>query len=328
MILADKIIQLRKKNGWSQEDLANQLNVSRQSISKWEGAQSIPDLQRIMQMSDLFGVTTDYLLRDELEEVEYLKEEVYQEGSLRIIPMQTAHDYLGFTLINAPRISFAIALFILCPIPLLMLGAASETKVISLSDSAAGAIGCILLFLMIAAGVALILVSGLKEEEYEYLEKEEFELEYGVMGMVKERKQMYRSTYIKTLTLGICLCILAVIPIFIALVFTENEFVLVCMVSLILGTVALGVYFIVKTCMIWDSFNQLLQEEDYTRKKKYLKRKNKYLSGIYWSLATAIYLGWSFITFQWHITWIVWPIAGVLYGVVENILNWLNERNA
>ena len=66
MILADKIIALRKKAGWSQEELAQQLNVSRQSVSKWEGAQSVPDLERILQMSRLFGVSTDYLLKDEL----------------------------------------------------------------------------------------------------------------------------------------------------------------------------------------------------------------------------------------------------------------------
>ena len=48
MILADKIIELRKKNGWSQEDLAEKLDVSRQSISKWEGAQSIPDMNKIL----------------------------------------------------------------------------------------------------------------------------------------------------------------------------------------------------------------------------------------------------------------------------------------
>ena len=62
MILADKIIKLRKKNGWSQEELAEKMNVSRQAVSKWEGAQTIPDLGRILQLSELFGVTTDYLL--------------------------------------------------------------------------------------------------------------------------------------------------------------------------------------------------------------------------------------------------------------------------
>ena len=68
MILADKITEERKKNGWSQEELANQLGVSRQAVSKWESAGAIPDLQRILQMSELFGVSTDYLLKDELDE--------------------------------------------------------------------------------------------------------------------------------------------------------------------------------------------------------------------------------------------------------------------
>ena len=61
MIFADKLIDLRKKNGWSQEDLAEKLNVSRQAVSKWEGAQSIPDMGRIIQLSDLFGVSTKAL---------------------------------------------------------------------------------------------------------------------------------------------------------------------------------------------------------------------------------------------------------------------------
>lgn len=60
MILADKIMEERKRNGWSQEELAEKLNVSRQSVSKWEGAQSIPDINRILQMAELFGVSTDY----------------------------------------------------------------------------------------------------------------------------------------------------------------------------------------------------------------------------------------------------------------------------
>lgn len=67
MIIADKIIENRKKNGWSQEELAEKLGVSRQSVSKWEGAQAVPDMKKIVQLSDLFGVSTDYLLRDEIE---------------------------------------------------------------------------------------------------------------------------------------------------------------------------------------------------------------------------------------------------------------------
>ena len=63
MILAEKIMHLRKKNGWSQEELAGKLNVSRQSVSKWESAMSVPDLDKILLMSELFEVTTDYILK-------------------------------------------------------------------------------------------------------------------------------------------------------------------------------------------------------------------------------------------------------------------------
>lgn len=62
MILADKIIQLRKRCGMSQDELAELINVSRQSVSKWEGALSVPDLDKILKMSEIFGVSTDYFI--------------------------------------------------------------------------------------------------------------------------------------------------------------------------------------------------------------------------------------------------------------------------
>ena len=64
MLLSEKIMSLRKRNGWSQEELAQQLGVSRQSVSKWESMASMPDIQKIMAMSEFFGVSTDYLLKD------------------------------------------------------------------------------------------------------------------------------------------------------------------------------------------------------------------------------------------------------------------------
>ena len=67
MKLSEKIIKLRKINGWSQEDLAERVNVSRQAISRWEGGTAQPDATNILQLSKLFGVTTDYLLNDEYE---------------------------------------------------------------------------------------------------------------------------------------------------------------------------------------------------------------------------------------------------------------------
>lgn len=68
MILAEKIALLRKRNEWSQEQLAEKLDISRQSVSKWESGASIPDMDKILKLSRLFEVSTDYLLKDEIVE--------------------------------------------------------------------------------------------------------------------------------------------------------------------------------------------------------------------------------------------------------------------
>ena len=65
MKLAEKLFELRKEKGWSQEKLAEQINVSRQSISKWESGQVLPEIEKIIELSKIFQVTTDYLLLDE-----------------------------------------------------------------------------------------------------------------------------------------------------------------------------------------------------------------------------------------------------------------------
>ena len=96
MILADKIIDLRKKNGWSQEELAEKLGVSRQAVSKWESAQAIPDLGRVLAMADLFSVTTDYLLRDENEApTPAAVEDGASESSVRRVSMEEASAFLA-----------------------------------------------------------------------------------------------------------------------------------------------------------------------------------------------------------------------------------------
>ncbi len=65
MSISEKIQQLRKSNGLSQEQLAEKLDVSRQAISKWESRTSVPDVEKIVLISELFKVSTDYLLKDE-----------------------------------------------------------------------------------------------------------------------------------------------------------------------------------------------------------------------------------------------------------------------
>lgn len=65
MKLYEKIIKLRKSNGWSQEELAEKLDLSRQAISRWENGTALPDANNILQLSKIFGVTSDYLLNED-----------------------------------------------------------------------------------------------------------------------------------------------------------------------------------------------------------------------------------------------------------------------
>ena len=108
MILADKIINERKKNGWSQEELADQLGVSRQAVSKWEGAQTTPDLQRVLEMSKIFQVSIDYLLKEEMEDVEYLSESLEEQNQMHYVTMEEANQFLQIKRETAPKIAFGV----------------------------------------------------------------------------------------------------------------------------------------------------------------------------------------------------------------------------
>lgn len=317
MILADKIILLRKKSGWSQEELAQQLNVTRQSVSKWEGAQSIPDLEKILQMSRLFGVSTDYLLKDELEEAPV--NGAAEEPQLRRVTMEEASTFLAVKKKTALPVAFAIALCILSPICLFWLGGLSEQG--NLPENAAGGIGLTVLLVLVAAAVSIFISSGAKTSRYEFLETELIETEYGVTGMVKERQNAFRDQYTRANILATILCILAAIPIFAGISISEDELFLVGMLCLTLILIAIAVFLFTLVGIPWASMEKLLQEGDYTQAKKATSRMRGTISTVYWLVAVAIYLFWSFRTDAWDQTWIVWPVAGVLFAAVMAVTN-------
>ena len=87
MSISVKIQQLRKRNGLSQEQLAEKLEVSRQAVSKWESGTSLPDIEKIALISDLFEVSTDYLIKDEetLKSNQLVQQSVHIPRKLYII---------------------------------------------------------------------------------------------------------------------------------------------------------------------------------------------------------------------------------------------------
>ena len=214
MILADKIMQLRKKAGWSQEELAEQLGVTRQSVSKWEGAQSIPDLEKVVQMSRLFGVSTDFLLKDELEtEDRALSEDV---PPLRRVTMEEASAYLQLRRAAAPKMALGTLLCVWSPVALIALSYLSESPRFRLTENAAAGLGLCILLILVAIGVVLFLSCGRGCRDFAFLETEPFETEYGVSGMVKERRRAGADRARRLNTVAAVLCILAVLPLFAA----------------------------------------------------------------------------------------------------------------
>lgn len=332
MILAEKIINLRKKNGWSQEELAEKLGVTRQSISKYEGAQSIPDLDKILKLSEIFGVTTDYLIKDELEEEEYAPSQMHEnesesDRSVHKVTMEMANEYLQIIDWSAGKTAFATMLCILSPIVLLMLGAMSEMPDYHISENVAAGIGICVLIVLIAIAVTIFILCGMKTKKYEFMEKEDIETAYEVSGMVKEKRDAYHSLYVTQLVIGITCCICSVIPLFGTLAVSESDFYMVSAVCMLLTLVAIGTYFIVRSAAKMNAMNQLLEEEDYTRQKKH---ENKKMSGpvmVYWLIATAIYLAWSFTTNDWDRTWIIWPVVGVLFPAFYAIVNGIRKKS-
>lgn len=321
MIFADKLIELRKKSGWSQEELAEQMNVTRQSVSKWEGAQSVPDLEKIIQLSKLFGVSTDYLLKDEIEANENESSSLKTEEKLNVrrVSMEEANKFLAAKTQTAKTIACGVFLCIISPICLMILSVMSEKTIYNISENVAAGIGMITLLILIANAVTLFILSSSKTSAFEFLENEIFETSYGVTGMVKERKEDYRESYTKNIAIGVCFCVLSLVPLFAAIIISEDDLFMVSMVAVMLALIGIGVNFIVKTCIIWESFDKLLQEGEYSKRKKKEKIASSKVNTIYWSVVTAGYLAYSFISYKWHFSWIIWPVAAVLYPAVISI---------
>lgn len=325
MIIADKITEERKRNGWSQEELAEKLGVSRQAVSKWESAGSVPDLQRVIQLADLFGVSTDYLLKDDMEKEQeqlyvYTASAAEKKESVRSVSMEEANAFLEMKKEDAPVIANAASMCIISPALLILLAGMAENRIFSITEAVAAGVGLVFLFGMIAVAVFLFITRGIRESRMEYFEKEIFETEYGVSGMVKERSRSYEHVFTIGIAVGAVLCILAVVPLIVVGLMEAPDYICCAFTSLLLLIIAAGVNMIIRVSIVKDSYDTLLQEGEFSKKEKKAKSKLDTFSGVYWCLAAAIYLGWSFWTMRWNITWIVWPVAGVLFPAVSGIV--------
>ena len=152
MILAEKIAKLRKQLGWSQEELAEKLDVSRQSVSKWESANSIPDLNRIILLADIFEVSTDFLLKDENEAFIHENRTTKKSDTIQV-SLKQATKYVENKLAVSSLNTKGIILCICSVVPLFFFMAMAETNRLNITGDIASALGVVSILIMVSIAI-------------------------------------------------------------------------------------------------------------------------------------------------------------------------------
>lgn len=209
MKLGQKITQLRKKSHLSQEALAEKMNVSRQAVSKWESNQSIPDIEKIVDLSELFGVTTDYLLKNGTPSFE-LPGKTTEEKQIKKLPSiddQQITQYLEVAKKTAHFESLSIALFFLA-IGVFCL----FTSFTFFSPNFTGTIQYTIPIIIIAIAVGYFIHAKLIIHEFESITQNKFTLTSAQDDFINSSFHEFRKKNNQRIVIGVVLCILALIP--------------------------------------------------------------------------------------------------------------------
>lgn len=337
MSLSEKITLLRKKKGWSQEELAERLNVSRQSISKWESEQSIPELDKILQLSSIFGVTTDYLLKDTsapfVPDEAPADEKFEPKNDARKQFVSVSEERADELLTAATRKSLldaiATALCILSPVLLIILGERADAGMVSEQLAAGVGIGVLLLLIAGAAGLFVYADFCWKQLECPV---ETVTLDDEVAKRLKrEYAQFQRKQAVRTVA-GVALCIVSPIPLIVCACMDLSDRILILSVCMLLGIVAAGVFVFILSDKPGNVFRRLLNrlslddEVENAEEQGGETPAQKAFKSLFWPLVTAGYLLWSFLTADWHITWIVWPVAGCIGSGINSFLRYRKNK--
>ncbi len=344
MKIAEKIYQERRKLGLSQEQFAEKMEISRQAVSKWESGQSMPDLDKIVAMSQIFGVTTDYLLKEEdtsyqetvtdycenfdstlVSEEEEKLTSVQELEEEEIVSYQQTH--------KSAEKNIALGVF-LC-----IFGAVLTELLILCSVTLFSVKGDVLeafpILICVTIAVALFVPSGMALSKYEYLEKKCFQLPVSEKERLEKEMECFHRKFAVGITVGIVLILIGTLMAAWMEYMTQQTGEVIWEESVsgvaMLSFVAVAVYLFVRCGMKMDMYNVLLQKEEYAiSKKKNAGKKDNLMdmvAGIYWCLVTAIFLAYSFLTGDWKRSWVIWPVAGCVFGAIATFITLSNKEN-
>ena len=183
------------------------------------------------------------------------------------------------------------------------------------------AVGLGLLFILIAFAVYLFVMTGIANEKYKIFDKKVVKLDPHNKMLIQKAKENHRPVLLRKISIGVGQILLAVAALTVAgVLFEDNEAVLVCLVCLLLLIIGISVWLFISGGAIQSAYDKLLNEGDYTAERRKSESVMQRWASPYWILIVVVYLAWSFVTSSWDKSWIIWPIAGVLFGLISAIV--------
>ena len=194
-------------------------------------------------------------------------------------------------------------------VPLFFFLAIVETNRLNLTGDIAAAIGVVSILVMVSIGISFFIKTNQYESDIAVIDNEIFELAYGVHSVFKEKLKKFRVTYNRRLSVGIFMFIISFVPLMFVSMFSGGSAIILLMLIVLLLMIAIGIYIVAPISAKYDAYNNILKDSCLETEKS---KRTKKLDAFYWPLLTTIYLGWSLWTMDWGVTWIVWPVSGVL----------------
>ena len=277
MKFSENLVKLRKEKNWSQEYLAEKLNVTRQTIYKWETGQSYPEMDRLIEISEIFKLSVDDLIKT----------------GIKPEHINSKHEYDTFYTKYAKVIALGVFLIMIGVACMLLLFGIMGVKFFL-------PVAVLLLFVM--SGVALFIYYGTQEEEFKKSIPEDANFYDAI------EKRAFSKKMGLAMTIGVATIFIAIIT-FISLIEYANVAPLLALpilITLIAFAVATFVYF--------GMLDEKMKMEPKPKKNHPIVEK---VCSLIMMLATVIFLLLGFLAFLWHIAWIAFPIGGILCGMVN-----------
>ena len=262
-------------------------------------------------------------LAEELGILDYMKKGNFKERET--VSMETIKSFISEKTRSSVRMAIGVLLCILSPVGVIFFQAIAMSK--GMSGGAADAAGLLFLFLLVAAGVGCIVYDCIRMGKWQYLKGDGLVMDFATETYVREQRENFQPTYALYITLGVVCCIVSVIPSAVIGTFLyDSVFLGEISGAFVLVFVAIGVMFFIMGAKRKSGYEVLLvinpgagermQENEDEEPQSELERN---VMSVYWPTIVCLYLIWSFLTMSWHITWIIWPIAGVMERVVRII---------